>query len=217
MVAAVVAERQLVGRGRRARWPAAGGRGRCRTPAPGRPGPRSPRWRRRPPPGRRARSTGTRRRGARASTSSAGRGRRDDGDLAEPRQVAEDRALDAEVVGDDAPRSRAGPRRDRVRLGAGDGGDQVDAVGARLGHAPRPSGRPRRPAPNAPGIAPGLADVPGEAAGVDPGDARARRGGAGRRRGRRSPASCDRRRARSRTTTPRANGRRLSSSSALTP
>ena len=99
------------------------------------------------------------------------RGRRDHGDLAEPGQVAEDRALDPEVVRHDAPVSPAGARRHRVRLGAGDGGDQVHAVGARLGDRRRLEGDLVAGAERA-RHRPGLADVAGEAARVDPGDAR---------------------------------------------
>ena len=48
---------------------------------------------------------------------------------AEVGQVAQDRVLETEVVGDDRPLARA----DRVRLRRGDLGHQVDAVGARFG------------------------------------------------------------------------------------
>ena len=62
-----------------------------------------------------------------------GRGRRrHDVDRSERGEVAQDRALDAIVVGDDAARRAVGSRH-RVRLGRRDRGDEVDPVGARFG------------------------------------------------------------------------------------
>jgi hypothetical protein len=88
----------------------------------------------------------------------------DGGELAE---LGEDRALDAEVVGDDPTRSRA----DRVGRGARDHGDEVDAVGAGLGGC---RGRHRSLVGRAERArhGPGVADVAGEPARVDAGDAR---------------------------------------------
>ena len=60
-------------------------------------------------------------------------------------------ALDAEVVGDDPARARRRPCRARCVVTVG---DQVDAVGARLGHAPPPSASTSSAVPNAPGMAP---------------------------------------------------------------
>ena len=54
-------------------------------------------------------------------------------------------------------------------LGGGDGGDEVDAVGARLGAAALASRRPRRRAERA-GDRAGVADQAGQPAGVDAGD-----------------------------------------------
>ena len=93
------------------------------------------------------------------------RGRRNHLDGAERREVAQDRALDAEVEGDDA--ALAGP--DGVRLGRRDLGDEVDPGGAGLGGR----GRAQRGfvgGPEGAGHRPGIADQPGEATGVDAGE-----------------------------------------------
>jgi hypothetical protein len=102
------------------------------------------------------------------------RDRRDDGDLTQAGEVPEDGPLDAEVVGDDPARWRLGTTgahagRHRVGPGAGDGGDQVAAVGPGLADGGRPQRRPVGAAECARQRT-GLADVPGQAAGVDPGD-----------------------------------------------
>ena len=83
--------------------------------------------------------------------------------------MAQDRPLDAVVVGDDALRRAVGSS-DGVRLGSGDGGDEVDPVGARLfggGAAKRVEvlGGTERS-----GDRSGLADQAGEPPRVDPGD-----------------------------------------------
>ena len=98
---------------------------------------------------------------------------------------------------------------DHVRLGGGDLGDEVDAVGGSGRGRGRGAHRGFVGAERA-GQRAGVAQVAGQAAGVDAGDRRARRTLAGRRRGRRCCASCSggaRGRARS---TPRQNGRALS-------
>ena len=112
------------------------------------------RWRRprrRPRRDRRGRSTGTRRRARgrapRPRSSTPGRPR----PAATPTEVAQDRALDAEVVGDDPERRVLAA--DGVGLGGGDVGDEVDAVGAGLG-APRRHVTAVSSVPNAPGMAP---------------------------------------------------------------
>ena len=105
VVAAVVAERQLVRCRRRARGRGSGGRGRCRTPAPRRAARRSRRSRTATAagsPGPFERNTPS---GSRASTSAAVV---DAGTTStrqpSAREVAQDRALDPEVVGDDVER-----------------------------------------------------------------------------------------------------------------
>ena len=101
------------------------------------------------------------------------RARRDNGDAGHPGQVAQDVALYAEVVGDHLERAIA------VAVGAraGDLRHQVAPVRRRLGpgsshqgglveRAARRVDRPERP-----GHGPAVADLAGEAPGVDPGDA----------------------------------------------
>ena len=108
--------------------------------------------RRRPRPGRRGRSRGRRRRASRASTSAAGVDAGTTSTWQPARdEVAQDRALDAEVVGDDVER-RVGVA-DRVRLVGGDVGDEVDAVGRRAAAAAA-TRTAASSVPNAPGIAP---------------------------------------------------------------
>ena len=90
----------------------------------------------------------------------------DDGDGGEPRQVAQDGALDAEVVGHDPE----GPVAHGVRLERCHLGNQVDPVGARLVERGLLQhdvvSRAERSRHGA-----GVADVAGEATGVDPSDA----------------------------------------------
>ena len=79
---------------------------------------------------------------------------RHDLDRAERGEVAQDRALDAEVVGDDRARRRRLPSCTVYGSARGDLGDEVDAVGARLGRGRGAQRRPPTAVPNAPGIAP---------------------------------------------------------------
>ena len=77
---------------------------------------------------------------------------RDDVDRAEAGEVAKDRPLDAEVVGDDRERAIGA---DRVRRRRGDGGDEIDARRCPVRRSPRRARSPRSSAgPKAPGIAP---------------------------------------------------------------
>ncbi len=92
-----------------------------------------------------------------------GRHHLDGGDLA---QLGQDGPLDAEVVG----HHPTGAVADRVRLGAGDGGHQVDAVGARLGPG-RVGQLVDRGGAEGAGHGARGAQVAGQATGVDPGDA----------------------------------------------
>ena len=123
--------------------------------------------------------------------------------------------LDAEVVGDDE--RRVGRRRAVYGVGrwspaATRSTPSVPRLGARGRLQRRLVGGAERAGHRA-----GVADVAGEPAGVDAGDAGHAVAARGRRRGRRRCASCcgaGPGRARS---TPRQNGRRLSSSSAFTP
>ena len=128
-------------------------------------------------------------------------------------EVAQDRALDPEVVRDHAERRVLVARG--VGLVGGDGGDEVDAVGGARGR--RRGAHRRLVGAERAGHRALVAEVTGEAAGVDPGDAAhavLAQQVVERPLG---PPVARARRARSRTTTPEQNGRRLSLSSALTP
>ena len=105
--------------------------------------------------------------GSRASTSAAGVAAGTTSTVAERAEVAEHRALDAEVVGDHPERAGA----DRVGARRGHLGHEVDTVGARLGQR---RGLERDLVGGAEGAVhgAGVAEVAGEAAGVDAGDAR---------------------------------------------
>ena len=141
--------------------------------------------------------------------------RRHDVDRPQRGEVAQDRAFDAVVVGDDvAP--RAVDSGHRVRLGRRDGGDEVDPVGARLAAAAAAHRVEVLCRTEGTGDCAGRADQAGEAAGVDagdPGDAVAPSSAS------RSPSArrLECLRARSRTTTPLQNSPRDSKSAALTP
>ena len=184
VVAAVVAERQLVGRPPRAEasswWPR-------QIPkigtSPSRP------WMAPMVPVTAAGSPGPLDRntpsGWRASTSAARGAGRHDLDGGELAEVAEDRRLDAEVVGHDP----AGSVAHGVGLGAADHRRQVLAVGAGLVERGLLQRGLVRGAEGA-GHGPGVADVAGEAAGVDAGDAGHAVAGAGTRPGRPPSASC---------------------------
>ena len=165
---------------------------------------------------RRDRSRGRRRRArARARRPPACR-RGHDLDLAAGRdELVEDRALDPEVVRDDEEASRRRGRpctaravvtaATRSRPSVPPSACAAASSVSRIGGAERARHRA------------GVADVAGEAAGVDAGDAR-RRWWRRRKPSRSSVArQFDGRRARSRTITPRQCGARASSSSALMP
>ena len=85
--------------------------------------------------------------------------------------MAQDRALDAEVVGH---HERPLPVGEAVGRGGGDLGHEVDAVRARLGLGRGEQRGLVRRVERAEGAGDGadVADAPGELAGVDPGDAR---------------------------------------------
>ena len=142
-----------------------------------------------------------------------GRRRRHDLDHPQPAEVAQDRALDAVVVGHDAEPAAL---TDRVPLGRRHRGHEVDTVGPGLigggaGQRVDVVGGPERSCDR-----PRLTDQPRQPPGVDAGDA-----GDAYRRSSESRSACDRRllgrRASSRTTTPRQNRRLDSKSVALTP
>ena len=204
VVAAVMAERQLVGACPRARCRASGGPCRSRRSGTSPEQRRAPwRARGRPRPGRPGRSTGTRRRaparGCRPPRSTPARPSTSPIVV----EVAHDRGLDAEVDGDDAARARRssdGVRRDRrsvtptstrsMPVGAGRRGRRGLAGRRLLGGAERT------------GLGAVVAEVAGEAPGVDPGDAGDAVAREVRRRGRPRRGGCCARRARSRITTP---------------
>ena len=139
------------------------------------------------------------------------RRRRDDLDGGDPRELGEDRPLHAEVVGDDPQ----GPARDPVGRGRGHLGDEVLALGAGFGDGRReqlgPLGGPEGARHRA-----RLAHVPRQPPSVDTGEP-ADAVPAQERLELPAPRQLLGRSVRSRSTTPRQNGRGASSSAAVTP